>query len=295
MKTLLSGCLASLMMLTLATPVHATEGGGGAYPNGAEGFMAGAVPPPGNYLVDYVLYYSADTFNGPDGNSALPVFDLQVLANVVRLIHVSETKVFGGFWAAHVFIPIMDLDVTVPGMNDRKTALGDIIVDPMVLSWHSENWHAAAGLDIFIPSGSYDAADLANVSRGYWTLEPVFGCTYMSDGGLDVSAKFMYDFNLENSDTDYTSGQELHADYTVAQRFGPCSVGVGGYYYQQVTDDECDTPGVSVSGKGKALAVGPQIKYDAGKMSFIAKYQKEVETENRPEGEAVWLKFICAF
>lgn len=28
----------------------ATEGGGGAYPNGAEDFMAGALPPPGTYF-----------------------------------------------------------------------------------------------------------------------------------------------------------------------------------------------------------------------------------------------------
>lgn len=295
MKSAVVGCVAGLALLAQVIPVQATEGGGGAYPNGAEGFMAGAVPPPGNYMVNYMLYYSADTFNGPDGKSAMPEFELKVLADVVRLIHVSGVQVLGGFWAAHVFIPIMDLDVTVPGMGDRKTAIGDIIVDPFILSWHSKNWHAAAGVDIYIPSGSYEARDLANVSRGYWTIEPVAGCTYMSDGGLDVSLKFMYDFNLENPDTEYTSGQEFHVDYTVAQKVGPCALGVGGYYYQQVTDDESDRADAKLMGKGMAVAVGPQVKYEAGKVSVIAKYHKEVETENRPEGDAVWLKMIIPF
>lgn len=295
MKVRVVGCLAAFALLALAPSVRATEGGGGAYPNGAEGFMAGAVPPPGNYLVNYMLYYSADTLNGPDGKSAVPEFDLEVLAEVVRLIHVTETRILGGFWAMHVFIPVMYQDVTVPGRSDTKTALGDIIVDPFILSWHSKNWHAAAGVDIFVPSGSYDVDDLANVSRGYWTIEPVLACTYLGDGGLDVSAKLMYDFNLENPDTDYTSGQEFHADYLVAQRFGLFSVGVGGYYYQQVTKDESDRPEAMLQGKGKAIAVGPQVKYDVGKMSFIAKYDKEVETENRPEGGAAWLKFVCPF
>ncbi|MDA0321808.1 MAG: hypothetical protein O2923_03700 [Verrucomicrobia bacterium] len=47
-------------LVAVSSTALATEGGGGAYPNGAEGFMTGALPPPGNYLVDYSLFYSAN-------------------------------------------------------------------------------------------------------------------------------------------------------------------------------------------------------------------------------------------
>ena len=53
--------ISSLFVLT-SVNVYATEGGGGAYPNGAEDFMSGAIPPPGFYFINYFLYYHADEF-----------------------------------------------------------------------------------------------------------------------------------------------------------------------------------------------------------------------------------------
>ena len=46
--------ITSLFVLTNVN-VYATELGGGAYPNGAEDFMSGAIPPPGFYFIDYFL------------------------------------------------------------------------------------------------------------------------------------------------------------------------------------------------------------------------------------------------
>jgi len=287
--------LACVLAVAVCTGAWATEGGGGAYPNGAEGFMTGALPPPGSYFLDYVMYYTADKMAGPNGDGVVPDFDLDVIANVFRFVYVTKAQVLGGSYAAHVFVPVVDLDVSVPGMSDSKTGLGDIIVDPFILGWHSKNLHCVSGIDVYIPSGNYEAMDLANVSRGYWTIEPVVAVTYLGDGGLDVSAKMMYDFNLENSDTDYTSGQEFHVDYSVAQKIGAFAAGVGGYYYKQTTDDKSDNVAVVENGKGQTLAVGPQVKYDYKNMSFMLKYQFEMETENRPEGDKAWFTFLYAF
>jgi hypothetical protein len=38
--------------------------------------------------------------------------------------------------------------------------------------------------------------------------------------------------------------------------------------------------------------VGPQVAFRSGKMSFVLKYQQELETENKPEGQRAWFKFI---
>src|SRR5210317_2077801 len=92
--------------LLIGSWAHATEGGGGAYPNGAEDFMSGALPPPGNYLIDYNLYYTADALVDGSGNEVPIDFDLEVVGTVLRLIHVSEKTFLGGNWAMHTFIPI---------------------------------------------------------------------------------------------------------------------------------------------------------------------------------------------
>nr|HPG72462.1 transporter [Syntrophales bacterium] len=204
----------------LASPALATEGGGGAYPNGAEGFMAGALPPPGTYFINYLTYYTASKFKDNNGNDAPGDFKLKVAADVLRFVHVTNYKVLGANWAVHAFIPIAYQDVSVPGRDDDRFGLGDIIIDPIILGWHSRNVHVTVGLDIYIPTGSYNKDRLANIGRNYWTFEPVLGVTFLSDGGFEVSAKFMYDINTENDDTKYRSGQEFHVDYTVGYHIG---------------------------------------------------------------------------
>ncbi len=296
----------SLLVLT-SVNVLATEGGGGAYPNGAEDFMSGAVPPPGYYFINYFLFYHADKFNNKHGDNVDKDFDLDVIANTFRFIYITKQQIFGGYWGVHIFVPIMyqDVTATTPGgvKSDTKTGLGDIIVDPFILSWHTKNWHFATGVDIYMPTGSYDKDDMANTSRNYWTFEPIVALTYMSDFGLEVSSKFMYDFNTNNPDTDYRSGQEFHFDYTVAYKIDNWRVGVGGYYYKQVTNDEINgekvtfpaSLGFSEGFKGQAVAVGPQLKYDYKNMSFVLKYLFETAVENRPQGNDLWFKFVYAF
>jgi hypothetical protein len=283
-----------LFVATTGGNVFATEGGGGAYPNGAEDFMSGAVPPPGTYFLDYLTYYKADKLKDGSGNSS--PFDLKVTANVFRLLHVTNYKILGGFWGVQMFVPILNVDVTVPGRSQSKTGLGDIIVDPFILSWHWKNFHLVTGLDIYIPTGEFNKNNLANPGRNYWTFEPVVGATFISDSGFEVSGKFMYDFNTKNDDTEYKSGQEFHFDYTIAQKFGNFSVGLGGYYYKQMTNDKLNGVKVDPDGfKGQVFAFGPQVKYDYKNMSFILKYQTETSVENRPEGDKFWFKFVYAF
>ncbi|MBA4373056.1 MAG: hypothetical protein C0402_09390 [Thermodesulfovibrio sp.] len=278
-----------------ATTVQATEMGGGAYPNGAEDFMSGAVPPPGFYFIDYLTHYRADVMKDGSGNSAVPGFDLKATANVFRFIYVTKQQILGGFWGMHAFIPVVNLDVSAAGHSQSNSGLGDIIIDPFILSWHSKNWHAVTGLDIYLPTGSYNSHDLANIGRNYWTFEPVAALTYVSDNGFDISAKVMYDINTKNDDTDYTSGQEFHVDYSIGKKFDNLSVGLGGYYYKQVTDDKQAGAKVGDGNKGQVFGIGPQVKYDHKNMSFLLKYQAETNVKNRPDGDKFWFKFVYAF
>ncbi len=286
----------SLVFLITSPNVYATEGGGGAYPNGAEDFMAGAVPPPGLYFIDYLTYYTADKFKDNNGHDSIPNFDLHVTANVFRLLYVTKQQILGGFWGMHAFLPVLNVDAKVPVGKESRTGIGDVIVDPFILSWHSKNWHFVTAVDIFMPTGKFDKSHIANLSTNYWTFEPIAGFTYLSDGGFEVSSKIMYDFNTKNNDTHYLSGQQFHFDYTAAYHIKEWSLGAGGYYYKQTTDDKQDGAKVGPDGnRGQVFAIGPQVKYDYKNMSFILKYQREMAVENRPEGDKFWFKFVYAF
>jgi len=294
--TVLFVVLAALCILCMTQKdVSATEQGLGAYQNGAECFMAGAVPPPGTYFLNYFMFYTADKFKIKDGPD-VPHFDAKVTADVLRLIHVTKHQILGGFWGMHVFLPFVNVDLTTPAGDDSKFGIGDIIVDPFILSWHSKNWHFATGVDIYIPTGAYDKNDIANIGRNYWTFEPIAAFTFVSDSGFEVSSKFMYDFNTENNDTDYRSGQEFHFDYLIGYKFAPWGIGLSGYYYKQITDDKKSGEKVEPAGnKGQVFAMGPSIKYDYKNMTFNLKYQREMAVENKPEGNRFWFKFVYAF
>jgi len=269
--------------------------GGGAYNNGVEGFGAGMFPPPGTYLLNYVTYYSADSLKDKDGNNDLPKFELDALANVVRVVHVTNSKLLGGNIGMQAILPIVHLEVAVPGRSQSNNGLGDLVISPLILSWHSKNLHYVAGVDIDIPIGAYDKNDLANIGRNYWTFVPIVAATYMSDNSFEISGKFMYDINTKNSDSSYLSGQEFHFDYTLAQKFDAFTIGAGGYFYKQITDDEKNGEQYRNGYKGQVFAVGPQLKYDYKNMSFAFKYQKELLVENKPEGDKFWFSLLYAF
>lgn len=278
-----------------AFDANATEPGAAQYPNGAENFMAGAVPPPGWYFVNYVNYYSADKLVDKDGNKAVPFYRLNAVADTFRVVYSSPYEIAGGNWGTQVFLPFVHLDVDVNGSHSSKSGLADITYSNFV-AWHTKNFHWVAALDVDIPTGSYDKNDIANVGNGFWQIEPVLAATYLSDGGTEVSVKGMYRFSLENNETNYQSGQVAHADFTVAQHFGNLAVGVGGYALYQTTDDEKNGATVAPDGnKGQVYALGPQVKYDVKGMQFVGAWDHEFEARNRPQGDKLWLKLIAAF
>ncbi len=290
-----------LCPVVLTGPAYATEGGGGAYPNGAEDFMTGALPPPGTYFKNYMTYYTASTFKDNNGNDVTgptgQKFKLNVFAETLRLIYVTKAQVFGASWAMHAFLPIVYQDVTAPNSaTDNRWGLGDIIIDPFILGWHLPNFHITTGLDIYLPTGTYNQDHLANTGRNYWTFEPIVAMTYLSDSGFELSAKFMYDFNTKNNDTNYQSGQEFHFDYTIGYHIDKqWAVGLGGYCYIQTTNDEQNGVTPPDGFKGQVYAIGPEAQYSYKNMNFTLKWQYEFDAKYKPEGNKFWFNFVYAF
>ena len=271
---------------------HATEGGGSIYPLGSENYICCAPPPPGIYGQVFGQHYRTHEIKDNDGNTVpIPGFKVRATAVAPRFIWVTNQQVAGASLAFHAVLPVVSLDVTVPGASQRKTGIGDVVFGP-ALGWHhSPELHTLLALDVFAPTGKYNRADLANIGRNYWATHLIAGVSRIDPAGLNADAKLMYALNAKNKDTDYRSGQEIIVDYDAGWGLSNgWVVGVGGYLYQQVTDDK--QAGATVANnKGRAFAIGPSIKYDSGKGWFVTiKYQTETGVRNRAAGDALWLK-----
>ena len=320
MRKFFTLCVAAVLICCTG---QAMAGGGQNYPNGAEAFMSGAVPPPGFYFVDYMYYYSADTMKDDNGDDIAAFDDVTVTANVFRFLWMSEKNIMGGNWGMQGFLPVIstDLNFKAPVGPEATSSYDDtsvpyVIFSPFLLAWHLQEGklHIVTSLaDLYIPAGQ-DDGNMASVGKNFWTIEPVFGITYMMDN-WEFSGKFMYSFNTtqENYATVYgvevdrDPGQEFHFDYSASYAVTPSfRIGLNGYYYTQTTDDSYDIDDTipapvqdllraDEGSHSTVFAAGPGIWYNHKNMFFSLRNQWEMAAENKTEGYNVWAKFTYAF
>jgi hypothetical protein len=284
------------LVMMASSSVLATEGGGGMYPNGVENYMVGALPPPGTYYLLYGSQYEASKLRDKDGNKVPIDFNVQATALAPRIVWVTNQQVLGGQLALHVIAPLVNLKVRVLGTSDSDSGLGDMTFGAG-LGYHlSPNLHYVVAVDLNAPTGHYNKNSIANIGRNYWNIEPLFALNYVQPSGFNGDIKIMYDFNADNKDTKYRSGQEFHVDFAAGWGLNNgWTVGVGGYLYQQTTNDKVSGSSV-LDTRGRAMALGPSIKYDSGKGWFMtAKYEKEFGVRNRAEGGGLKVKAILPF
>src|SRR6516164_2517374 len=112
-------CLVAAFAVLTAAPSWA--GGSQHYPNGVEDFAVGALPPPGVYLINYLLLVQKNSLKDDGGNNVLPSFKASVVAEVPRLIYVTPFTLLGASYGVHMFLPTYTADVragTTPGASN---------------------------------------------------------------------------------------------------------------------------------------------------------------------------------
>jgi len=217
-----------------------------------------------------------------------------------RFLEMTHFKVVGADYGVHVIVPVVYQSMNLGGRNST-TGVGDITIDPLILGWHREHWHAAAACDVDLPTGAYDQHDpRVSIGAHYYAFEPLVAFSYMPKGGWETSTKLMYNIKTTNQATNYHSGQEFHMDYLAGKHVGRWMVGASGYALKQVTGDTVNGQTVpAVAGmwdagrQGQVLAVGPSMGYSNKRhMTFVAQWQHETLVRNRFGGDKVWFKMI---
>ena len=82
--------LISTLVLGLMLQIVVTEKASGAYLDGAEGIMTGVLPSFWQYIENDSMFYSAHT------HADIKMYEF---ADTFRFVHVTDTDVFGGYWA----------------------------------------------------------------------------------------------------------------------------------------------------------------------------------------------------
>ncbi|GID03022.1 transporter [Pseudomonas sp. 008] len=297
-------CAGALLPISLA---QATEGGGSGYPVGVNTVLSGKMPPPGLTAFLYLSDYKAGETKDSSGHNKANIhnFDLDVHAMSVRVDYVySDVTLFGAKVESRFALPLIDgkvsFDVDTPRgrvhKTDRQSGVGDLTLVPVILGWSTPRFSQLVGVDIVAPTGSYDEDRLLNPGRNTWSYGPWYAFTAYPFENLEVSSKIIYLMNKKNDATKYQSGDEINADYNIGYNVTKeFQVGVNGYIYKQVTDDEQFGQTYGDGNKGQVFAFGPSIKYQTPAFGIVLKWQHETEVENKSKGDRFWFQTVYHF
>ncbi len=291
-----------LLVCLTACPggVEATERGLAAYPDGAQSFFCGMLPPPGSHFRQTVFYYVADHFHSADE----PIdADFNAFVNVFSYVYSSGSKLWGGNWGGRVCLPLAYVHVGGRehplSFSAHDFGVANTFISPLMLGYDLGDFHLTPTFSI-LPPGTWDPNNYASPSQNYWTFQPALGVAWMPKSGYAINLVLMYDLTTTNHDplppakTSYKSGEAFHFDYTVDYAIRPnFRVGFAGFYYVQTSSDFMD--GQNIGFRGRQFAIGPAVEYEHDSFSFSYSANFEMDTANRPHGVRNWLHIGYSF
>lgn len=269
------------------------------YPPGVEGIKAASIPGPGKYLKWYNIYYEADDLKDRRGNSIPNGFDVDLFATAPRYIVVTEHKFLGADYGWDILVPLISLDLEIPGLgvSDSQTGIGDIYVEPLLLGWHGDRYDAVAAAGFWAPTGNFDVGSAANVGKNFWTGMFTLGATYFPDceKTWSISALARYETNTERSKIAIRPGDDFHIEWGVGKNINKVwDVGVSGYCHWQVTGDTGAAITYDPSVHDRFFSIGPEVQYfyEPASLFLQLRYQFEFEARDRPEGRNLVFSFV---
>jgi hypothetical protein len=171
---------------------------------------------------------------------------------------------------------------------------------------HVDRLKVAAGVSLFVPTGSYDKNRGPNPGFGnFYTLRPGVAVTYNLnpkhsdetwDSGVTIAGRVSYGMNTRNKDTDYKSGNFIYSEGGIVKVRGDWAYGVNVFSIQQISDDTGS--GATLGGnRYKTNGVGPFVSFklpgkDAG---FNLQYSDNFGGRNAIVAKSLQLRFVKAW
>lgn len=270
----------------------------GHYPPGVEGIKGASLPPPGLYLRDYNLIYTADRYPG----SGLNDFEATVYVNAPRIIYMTDKTILGATYGLDLIVPFGYADVKGAGgaLDDSYFGLYDIQFEPVLLAWHLRQFDIGVGYSFWAPSGDTPTprpgmppADAANLGKGFWSHMFTAGATWFIDTNKTWSVSVLNRYEVHHEDDGIRVGDSYTMEFGASKLFaGIVDAGVCGYYQQQVT---------GTTGQGDArpstVGIGPEVSVVFPKvMTFLSlRWVHELASHRRPEGDTLTLTLTKRF
>lgn len=296
--------------LTFAQHVSATEGGVGRPITGMQiAPYSGIVPPTSDWILSVTSIY----YEGSLGKSkSIPIagtvsagLNYHISYNLVNAVKTWGITAGGWNFASSFGVPIQYTSVSsfngrLP--NDTGTQFADLFFTPVVAGYHlTKTDHVALSVQMYAPTGAYNASRLANAGQHTWTFIPTVSFTHLLPAQeIELSANYGVEFYTSNSSTDYHNAPVSVLDLLALKRFkSGWAAGVVGGWIQQLGDDTGGLARVTGGARGHSIGVGPIVtwsgKLEKTPVSASLRWVNEFDVTNRPKGNAVELSLSATF
>lgn len=296
----------------------------GHYAPGVMNIRDFIMPAPGNYYVQYNLYYAADTLKDKNGNSIDSITNGPVTINVdvdvdswvivPTYVHVTEKKILGadyGFLVSQPFgntafqaaLELQNTPEIGTKVDESGFGLGDTYVRPLWLGWKFGQADVGVAYGLYIPIGKYDAGAADNVGLGMWTHEFMVDGVYYVDEqkGTALTLAGIYEIHHKKEDIDITPGSHFTLNYGVSQ-YLPLNekflseLGIAGFGQWQITKDRgSDATNKDVKDQVYGLGLQAALIYLPWNGQLTFKWTREFEAEDRFEGDFFTLTAAVPF
>jgi hypothetical protein len=296
----------------LGIPVagHATESGLGRPLTGMQiAPYSGIVPPTSDWIFSVSsIYYEGSLGNSktlPIGNTVSAGLDYHISYTILNAVKTWGITAGGWNFASSFGVPFQYTSISsFHGLlpDDSGTQFTDIFFTPVVAGYHlTKTDHIALSVQMYAPTGAYNANRLANPGLNTWTFIPTVAYTkLLPEHNIELSANYGVEFYTPNNETHYHNAPVSVLDLLALKRFtGGWGVGVVGGWIQQLGDDTGGLANLTGGTAGHSVGIGPMAIW-SGKLSNTPvsaslRWVNEFAVRNRPKGNAVELSMSGTF
>lgn len=294
MKKFILALFVCLAAVAFVAPVYATELWDPHLHGVDEGLAAGALPPAGLYFINNTWMLPEGRAYGHDGSKESVSLG-GAFVEVPILLWVPGVKFLGADYGMAIAQPFdyASLRVQIGKLGKDDLFIGgqqwgtfNTLIVPYILSWRLPcDFRVKTGLTIGIDdamtspgSPPDDGGPYASSGNGTWTFQPTLGISWLH-AGWNASAEFFYAFQTKNTTTEYQSGDQFAADYTLTYTCGKWTFGAGAAQENQLFNDKWF--GETYPGHMARLwSAGPIIGYNFGPCSLMLTYNFHISATN---------------
>ena len=260
---------------------------------------------PGWLLQEFPVANIASDLKDSHGKTIPGRHRVTAYSTTTHVAFVSTKRVFGGWLAGEVLLPLVDLDVQLAnGTSSRVRGLADLTVGTG-LQWAPRKIGTGVLVhrvvfDVGLPTGKYSDQRPVNIGNHFVVVNPYYAVTYERKK-VEFSARLHYLWNSTNDDPfvgfgirNMQPGQAFHMNYATSYEVRKnVRLGFNGYWLQQLTDHQTNGSDVRDS-RERTVGLGPGIQINGREIWYRLNGYIETDVHNRPSGIMVTFRISKA-